>query len=331
MDLKAPLLNPQKSKPSAPKRSMWDCFRRDNSTHDDIKKVARLLAASRTNQETHKTKLKEHAENKNIKVHKVGLRVIIKQLASVDTVEQTYRAIGLIDLDWNPTQDDYEDYKKLKTFLHHGAHAHQKEEEEEEENATTNETEKKQEESTAVKVESTAVKNENAGKDDKAAAAAAPPSPEDLDAIKEKLANYEPEMVPEVTFSNIVDMNSFDDVSWGHGGKYKMKEGADGTKLWVRRISFDVVFCEPFQVKNFPFDVQDLVFVLESMDMPKNEIIKLGPSRVTKKMFEIETTYMSTPEWEIKSLDAFSAKLDWTMIERESKFRSLTNSEKKNY
>jgi len=186
----------------------------------------------------------------------------------------------------------------------------------EEEEEDPNKTDKKKDESAA--------QDDKTAKDDKAAAPA-----EDIDALKEKIANFEPEMVPDVIFSNIVEMNNFDDVTWANGSKYKMKESREGKKYWLRRINFDVVFCEPFQVKNFPFDVKDLVFVLESMDMPKNEILKLGPSRITNKMFEIETTYMSTPEWEIKSLDAFAAKLDWTMIERESKFRNLTDYEKK--
>jgi len=82
-------------------------------------------------------------------------------------------------------------------------------------------------------------------------------------------------------------------------------------------------------VKNFPFDVQDLVFVMEATDMPKNEIIKLVPSRIHKETFEIETTYMSVPDWEIKNIDVFVAKLDWDRIESVSKPESLSDQQKR--
>jgi len=63
--------------------------------------------------------------------------------------------------------------------------------------------------------------------------------------------------------------------------------------------------------------------------MPKNEIVKLVPSRVHKETFEIETTYMSVPDWEVKNIDFFVAKLDWDMIESFSKSDCLSNDQRK--
>jgi len=314
-------------------------FCRNRGADEAAEKLAELIERAQEREKASKKELEN--QKHHVARNKIGLRLVIKQLASVDSREQTYRAIGFIDVDWKPRTQDYEAYlkldhavkqerhfKRVQSKLDKKALESKEEEDEEEDELEEDEEEEEDDKKDGDKKDGDKKKVQF---DDKETA----PTAEEIEDAHTKLAEFTPSMVPEITFSNMLDVNEWEDVLWGNHYKFKLrkerrkKQEKTPRKYWVRRIKFDVVFCEPFQVKNFPFDVQDLVFVMEAMDMPKNEILKLVPSRVHKETFEIETTYMSVPDWEVKNIDVFVAKLDWDMIETFSKSDSLSDGQRK--
>jgi len=86
-------------------------FCRNRGADEAAEKLAELIERAQEREKASKKELEN--QKHHVARNKIGLRLVIKQLASVDSREQTYRAIGFIDVDWKPRTQDYEAYLKL--------------------------------------------------------------------------------------------------------------------------------------------------------------------------------------------------------------------------
>ena len=110
-------------------------------------------------------------------------------------------------------------------------------------------------------------------------------------------------------------------VAWANGNNYTIiKSTRDSKEYNVRRLEYDVFWSEPFEIDNFPFDVQDLSFVFQSPYMGnKVGIREFVPSRVFSDMFRIETSFVAVADWELVYCDVFLEKVDWVKILSDNK------------
>ena len=71
----------------------------------------------------------------------------------------------------------------------------------------------------------------------------------------------------------------------------------DGKRYNLRLVYLNCEFTEEFECNNFPFDVQDLSFILDC-DMGINRLI-LVPSRYKPDLLYINTSFLALCDWEI--------------------------------
>ena len=177
---------------------------------------------------------KSNDERDNIM--KVGLRFRIDQLSNINSVDQQYDIVGVLDYDWVATEADKISFAQNKE-------------------------------------------------------------------------KYCPEFIPRGEVRNCVEKNTTIK-TWSTGGKYKIVN-VDGIDYNTRRVEYDASFREPFEMQNYPFDVQDLTFVFGT----RTANVCFVPSRAyPDQFFRIEMTYCGIPEWELVNLDVESQKIDWARV-----------------
>ena len=138
-------------------------------------------------------------------------------------------------------------------------------------------------------------------------------SEEDIKNAKDDPVNYQPARIPRIDPRNVIDK----DISyknWANGNPYKLVEKDDKSGIYynLRRIEYFCVWAQEFSVKNFPFDVQELIFVFQSREFNKTQRREFVPSHLFPNFFRIETTYLSIKaEWKLRDLDAYQQQIDW--------------------
>eukprot|EP01084_Bolivina_argentea_P205168 350553_1 len=123
---------------------------------------------------------------------------------------------------------------------------------------------------------------------------------------------YVPQKVPRIDPRNVIE-KEVDYKSWSNGNVMKLHfDDKSGKYYNFRRIEYFCVWTQEFAVKNFPFDVQDLVFVFQSREFNKSQLRVFVPSHLFDNFFRIETTYLSIKaEWVLAYLDCYVQMVDW--------------------
>ena len=130
----------------------------------------------------------------------------------------------------------------------------------------------------------------------------------DMESFKNDPREYTPEKVPRIDPRNITSKET-NYKPWANGNLYKIVE-KDGKHYNLRRIEYIITWTHPLDVANFPFDVQDLVFVFQSREFNTGKQRIFVPSRLFPTFFRIEKTYLAVEDWEFINCDAYVQQLD---------------------
>jgi len=127
---------------------------------------------------------------------------------------------------------------------------------------------------------------------------------------EDKLNEYEPHWIPHCEPKNAVEAEINPEL-WDTDCAYKI-ETINGVKYNVKRVLYKGTFKEPFELENFPFDVQDLSFVFGAMEGDHGKMVNFVPSRMHNgQFFTIEETYSALAEWDIVALMVDEELIHW--------------------
>ena len=117
---------------------------------------------------------------------------------------------------------------------------------------------------------------------------------EDIEEFKKAGEDFRPSRITKPLWLNCISENVIYDVY----SQFEM-EDSDGKMLTynLRMVYLDSEFTEEFECGNFPFDVQDLSFILDG-EMGVDKAIFV-PSRHKDDLFYINTSFLALCDWEI--------------------------------
>ena len=125
---------------------------------------------------------------------------------------------------------------------------------------------------------------------------------------KDKIVHWEPLWYPHLEFVNVIEEHSKEWVKDPHRAAFRMKKlkrfgamipGFDSNHaLFIRgKLDCDMTFAEEFELKNFPFDCQDLTCVIQ--ERTSDYQIKFLPELRSPNFFYIDSTYSVINEWDL--------------------------------
>ena len=131
----------------------------------------------------------------------------------------------------------------------------------------------------------------------------------DIKHFNENKGEYAPEIIPQIDLKNNIDFSSMMFHTFRSGSQFFIRKGNNNMQYNVQRLFITGNFTEPFEVENFPFDVQDLTFIIASSELSVKQF-KFVPVPFKKDYICVDKTWNSATEWDIVSCDAVTTIID---------------------
>ena len=93
------------------------------------------------------------------------------------------------------------------------------------------------------------------------------------------------------------------------GSQFLIQKGNNNKHYNIQKLYVTGDFTEPFEVENFPFDVQDLTIIIASSELPAKQF-EFMPVPIRKDYISVDKTWNSTTDFDIVSCDAITSIID---------------------